>query len=120
VAEKTYLARAPGVFKLYARVGDNYKLIHSVDVRLSVRIASGGNYRPVLNTNQKYFSYIKSFCDNEILSDTYVLVVSGLATPVLDFYKRFGNYLSFNEFNLYDGNSTYIRTTHIARETDIL
>jgi len=126
VADKDFLNRAPGMFKLYAKMGEtnNYKLLHSVEVRLSVRLAQVGNYTPIINAvSQQYLSFTKRFCDNQLMSDTYVLVVTGLATPIVNsqdargnIYRRRGNYLSFNEFNLYHGNRSTILTTHIGEE----
>jgi hypothetical protein len=122
VAEKEYLNRAPGMFKLYAKVENtnNYKLLHNVDIRLSTSQSAVGRYLPILNTvRQQYWNYIKSICDNEIMSDTYVLVVTGLARQAQsgDVRKRRGNYLSFNEFNLYHGNVSTILTTHVTSES---
>jgi hypothetical protein len=61
--------------------------------------------------NRDIHIYSKNICDNELESDTYLLIVNALAMMGKLSNRAKMCYLGFSEFRLYDGITTTIMST---------
>jgi len=102
---------AAGKWKLYGKNEENkFILLDEMNIRLTTNNINDDYYKMDIN-NRDIHIYSKNICDNELESDTYLLIVNALAMMGKLSNRAKMCYLGFSEFRLYDGITTTIMST---------
>lgn len=111
---KLFNTMSVGKWKLYGKSDNNsYILLDEMNTRMTTDKKREYYYKTDEN-DENIHMFMKNICDNEFESDTYVLIINGLALMGKTTKRATMCYLGFSELKIYDGiDSNIMATTRI-------